>query len=67
MLSDHERIAVLETQVKTMSDRFDSFEEKLDEVLELKNKGLGAFWLASALIGSGILSGIFSLISWMKG
>lgn len=67
MLSDHERIAVLETQVKTMSERFDSFEEKLDEVLELKNKGLGAFWLASALIGSGILSGIFSLISWMKG
>lgn len=69
MLSDHEKVelAVLKEQMKTMSERFDSFEGKLDEVLELKNKGLGAFWLASAVIGSGILTGIFSFISWVKG
>lgn len=29
-----------------------SMDAKLDELLALKNKGMGAFWLASILIGA---------------
>lgn len=28
---------------------------KLDELLALRHKGVGAFWLASALLGTGIV------------
>src|SRR3546814_13666432 len=74
MMSDSERIAVLEAKVEQWTKSFEahavetrkenqSLEAKLDEVLALKNKGLGAFWLASALIGSGVISGILPLVS----
>lgn len=66
-----ERIAVLEVQVKELSERFDKHasdtSKKLDDILALKNKGLGAFWFASALVGSGILTVILGVINWMKG
>lgn len=58
-----ERIAVLELEVKNLKDAVDSTNSKLDELLELKSKGLGAFWLLSILCGSGILGAI----AWLKG
>jgi len=41
--------------------------EKLDSLLELKAKGMGAIWLASAVLGSGILGVIYMITSWMRG
>lgn len=34
---------------------------KLDDLLALRNKGVGAFWLASSLMGTGVLSFIYWL------
>lgn len=73
-----ERIAVLETKFSELSKKFDqhvletraenqSLEAKLDSLLEIKNKGLGALWLISGLVGSGIIGGILSFIQWIKG
>lgn len=59
-----ERVASLEVELRVIKDenhahnlRFDSYaskldetNKKLDELLELKNKGMGAVWLASILI-----------------
>lgn len=41
--------------------------KKLDSLLELKAKGMGAIWLASAVLGSGILGMIYMITSWMRG
>ena len=73
-----ERLAVLETKFEELSKKFDahvedtrseyrSLETKLDSLLEIKNKGVGAFWLVSALMGSGIIGLFASFFQWMKG
>jgi hypothetical protein len=41
-------------------------ESKLDDLLALKNKGAGVFWLFSAIIGSGILGLIFQVVGYFK-
>jgi hypothetical protein len=77
-MTGEERIAVLETRFEELSKKFDAHEtetraenalldHKLDSLLEIKNKGVGAFWLASALMGSGIIGLIVSFVQWMKG
>lgn len=53
-----ERIAVLELEVKSLKEEVQATNSKLDELLDLKSKGMGAFWLLSILFGSGILGGI---------
>lgn len=58
-----ERIKALEVRV----ERFEAIEAKLDELLELKSKGMGAFWLASLIVGT-----IFSIVGsnileWVRG
>lgn len=69
-----ERITALEVEVKylreTVSDLLEvtkAQNEKLDSLLELKAKGMGAIWLASAVLGSGILGAIYMLTSWLRG
>lgn len=61
MTSPGERIAALEVRVKVIEDKVDAMNEKLDSLLALKNKGAGAFWLASALMGTSII-GTFLLV-----
>lgn len=73
-----QRIAVLEVKFEEMSKKMDAHimetrEEnkslgiKLDSLLTIKNKGVGAFWLASALIGSGIIGMAVSFMQWLRG
>lgn len=73
-----ERIAVLEQKVAAVSEELAdqnkkvmeelrSTETKLDELLALKHKGMGAFWLASLIGITGILSWLSSFVQWVKG
>lgn len=69
-----QRIAVLEVKVenliaeqKEMVSVQTSIDTKLSELLELKSKGLGAFWLASTLMGTGLLGLVVALVNWMRG
>jgi len=77
MSTIEERIAVLETKVESLSASFlkhaedtraeaASLETKLDDLLALKNKGMGAVWLITALVGSGILGLISTLVQWAR-
>lgn len=66
MRSDAERIAVLETKFETMQEDIGNISLKLDELLELKSKGLGAFWLVGLIFGSGILGIIVAAFSFFK-
>lgn len=66
MKSDAERIAVLETKFEEMQKDISNISEKLDELLELKSKGLGAFWLVGLIFGSGALGVIAMLANFFK-
>lgn len=57
-----ERLSVVETKI----ERLPEMEKKLDELLHMRSKGMGAFWLASALFGTGIIGAILQFISWLK-
>lgn len=73
-----QRIAVLETQVQQLTSSINDYvhEDRLEKrairrdlesLLSLKHKGAGAFWLASALAGTGIVTIVLSLVDWAKG
>lgn len=69
-----ERITALEVEVfhlrNTVTDLLEETKaqnEKLDSLLELKQKGMGAIWFASAILGSGLMGAIYFLTSWLRG
>lgn len=61
-----ERIAVMEHQVNELRDSTKVLGEKLDELLSLRSKGVGAFWLASSLVGTGVIGLFAMLLEWIK-
>jgi hypothetical protein len=56
-----ERVAALEVRIEAIETTLKGIEEKLDELLSLKHKGLGALSLVSILVGSGFL-GLLALV-----
>ena len=61
------RLAVLEEQLKALIESQNKRDEKLDELLALKQKGLGAIWLATLIIGTGLASFITTIAHWIDG
>lgn len=59
-----ERLARVEEQVNELRVKVDRIEEKLDDLIALKYKGAGIFWLASALFGTGIVSAFIEMIHY---
>lgn len=66
MTTEAERIAILETKYETMEQNLKEISTKLDTLLELKSKGLGAFWLVGIILSSGILGLIVTATSFFK-
>ena len=66
MKSDAERIAILETKFEAMEKNLKDISQKLDTLLELKSKGLGAFWLVGLIFGSGVLGILVTAFSFFK-
>lgn len=57
---------MLENSFYDMKATHKEMMDKLDELLALKNRGMGVFWLASTLFGT-VLVGIASnFTSWFK-
>lgn len=54
-----ERVKAVEIKQEDLFRVVAAMDAKLDELLALKHKGLGAFWLASILIGA-IFTGIMA-------
>lgn len=76
-MTNAERIAQLETLVEVLRDEqrahilavkqeSEKTNRKLDDLLMLRAKGVGAFWLASTLLGTGIVGMIVSIVEWFK-
>jgi hypothetical protein len=66
-IENAQRIAVLETKLAAFEKTQASMDAKLDELLALRNKGAGAFWLATSLAGAGAVSIFFQIIHWFGG
>jgi hypothetical protein len=60
-LSPQERLAILETRFDHLTEDLDDIKFKLDELITLKQKGLGAFWLVGLLISTGIIGFITTI------
>lgn len=65
--SGPERITALETEVVLLKVTLAEMDRKLDDLLVLRYKGAGAFWLAATLVGTGIVGAISQLFAWFKG
>lgn len=64
-MTQAERIAALEVRVSDVLKNQQEINDKLDDLLAMRNKGIGAFWLASTLLGTGIVSFIIQLMKWL--
>lgn len=62
-----ERVAIVETKVSTMQVTLDSIEGKLDDLLKLKDKGMGALSLVSMVGLSGLLAIIAVVWQFLSG
>ena len=52
--------AVLQAEMKVMKDDLAEIKAAVKELTELRTKGMGAFWLASALFGVGV----YLFVTW---
>lgn len=78
MTTQGERIARVEVELqetrrafddfkRSTNSRLDSIDGKLDELLELRNKGAGMFLVISGIIGTGVMGLVYTLIQWLRG
>jgi hypothetical protein len=76
-MTQGERLAGMEVQVRELKEqftehqkatdrKFDEVNQKLDDLLALRNKGAGVFWLISTLVGAGIVGGALQILEWFR-
>lgn len=65
-MTQAERITSLEVRLQSLEQTVLKMDDKLDELLRLRYKGAGAFWLASALIGTGIVGIFAQLMNYIR-
>lgn len=61
-----ERIARMEVEVAQLKLTANAIDEKLDELLALRNKGVGVFWLMSVVCGTSLIGALNLLMNWIK-
>jgi len=73
-MTQAERITALETQMaylvaelRETNERQKQTNARLEDLLALRNKGLGAFWLATTLFGTSLIGIATVFMSWLKG
>ncbi len=65
-LSLAERVAMLEADWENTKEDLKEIKDKLDQLIELKHKGLGALGLVSLLIGSGVVGLVLTILNLFK-
>jgi hypothetical protein len=66
-LIQSERLVRVEERVEELKETVKQLDQKMDSLLEMKNKGIGAFWLATTLIGIAIsvfFSNLWHFLGW---
>lgn len=78
MTTQAERLVSVEVEVRELKkafeehkaetkDNFSEINNKLDDLLALRNKGAGVFWVASGLLGTGIITMFWQFVQWLRG
>lgn len=62
-----ERLTRVEEQVLQLRDKVDGMDTKLDELLVLRNKGAGVFWFLSLVVGTGLISLVYQIMTYFRG
>lgn len=69
-----ERMAKMEVELTHLSNAVEKLtglvekqDEQLRELLALRNKGAGVFWLASVLFGTSLFGAVSVLWKWLNG
>lgn len=69
-----ERIARMEEQIRALGEKVETTDQKVDQLtvkidslLALRNQGVGAFWIASTLVGTTIVGGIAAIFKYIFG
>lgn len=57
----------LDEHKKQTVEQFTDIGKKLDDLLTLRNKGAGVFWLISSLMGVGLIGGMVQFFHYMFG
>ncbi len=60
-----ERLAVLEQRVNDMKSTLDTMDKKMDDLLALRNKGAGIFWLFSAFFAASVVTLTTLIMDWI--
>lgn len=63
-MTDAERITALETEVRLLTQTVDQLAKNVQDLIGLRNKGAGAFWLATSLAGAGAISIFLQILHW---
>lgn len=66
-ITQAERIASLETRMGVLIAEQAQMNAKLDALLDLRSRGMGAFWLATVIVGTGIIGFISTILDWIRG
>lgn len=61
-----ERITKLEGATTELVKNQEDIKRKLDELLDLKSKGMGAFWLVSTIFGTGLVGLVIAGLNWLR-
>lgn len=78
MTTQVERLTRMEVEVQALKESFDEHKQetkekfneindKLDDLLTLRNKGAGVFWLITTLVGTGIIGGAWQVLNFLFG
>lgn len=66
-MTQAERITALEVKVAENNEAIGKLTDKIEDLLALRNKGMGVFWLFSTIFGSGIIGLVITIVQWIKG
>jgi hypothetical protein len=56
----------LEVQVHGLTGEVRELNKKIDDLLALRNKGAGAFWLGTTLFGTTLIGLLAVVFDWFK-
>lgn len=60
------RVALVESKLERLIEDLEARDQKLDALLELKNKGMGAIWLATIICSASMVGFVTGIISWVR-
>lgn len=66
-MTQAERITALEVQVEHLVEELRQTNKNLNDLLALRNKGAGVFWIVTTIFGASLFSAVTALSNWMKG